>query len=177
MNYKALVIVFSLFAVLSCREVDKLTKFNMEFTETVTIPSTTGINLPIEVLTPDIRSNSESTFAANDTRKDLVEKIILTRLELTVQSPQGSDFSFLKSVEVFISAQDLGEKKIAWQENVPDDIDNFLALETSPDDIKEYIKKDEFKLRLSTVTDEIIANDHQIQVYSVVFVDAKILGI
>jgi len=49
-------------------------------------------------------------------------------------------------------------------------------LETTGTDLKEYIKADEFKLRVNTITDEVIATDHQIDINSVFFVDVKILG-
>jgi hypothetical protein len=159
-----------------CKEIDKLTQFNMDYNETVVILSSTGINLPFNLFTPDVESNSESTFSVNDTRKDLVEEIRLTKLDLTLTSPSNGDFSFLKSIEIFISADGLSEVKIAWKENIPSDVDNYIELETSDTDLKEYIKKDKFKLRLNTVTDELITSDQHIDIHSVFFVDAKILG-
>lgn len=159
-----------------CKKVDKLTQFDMEFNETVVIPSTAGVNLPFNLFTPDIQSNSESTFAVNDTRKDLVETIRLTRLDLTVTSPSNGDFSFLKSVEIFISAEGLAEEKIAWKNNIPSDANKHIELETSGTDLKEFIKKERFTLRLNTVTDELLASDHDINVHSIFSVDAKVLG-
>ena len=173
------VILFSfiLLSVLGCKLLDKLTQFNIEFDETIVIPSTTPANLPIDILTPDLETNSESVFANNDTRKDLIEEIRLTTLTLTISSPANADFSFLKSVSVFISAENLPEERIAWKDLVPDDAGATISLDLADLDLKEYIKKDKFKLRLSTQTDEILTSDHQIEVHSVFFVDAKILGI
>lgn len=159
-----------------CKKVDKLTKFNMAYHETVIIPSSTGINLPFNLLTPDVKSNSESTFAANDTRKDLVEEIKLTQLDLTLTSPSNGDFGFLKSIEIFISADGLSEEKIAWKENVSSSIGKYLELETTHMNLKEFIKKDKFTLKVRTVTDEALSSDHHIDVHSVFFVDAKVLG-
>lgn len=160
----------------SCKKVDKLTQFKMEFNSSVTIPSSTGINLPFNLFTPDIPSNSQSTFEGNNTRSDLVESIKLTKMDLTVTSPGNGNFGFLKSIEIFISAQGLPEEKIAWKNNIPSNIGNYLELETSSADIKEYIKKDKYTLRLSTVTDEILTSDHEINVHSIFLVDAKVLG-
>jgi len=55
-------------------------------------------------------------------------------------------------------------------------VGQYLELETSGEDIKEFIKKDEFKLRVNTVTDEALASDHHIDIYSIFHVDAEILG-
>ena len=116
-----------------------------------------------------------STFEINDTRKDLVEEIILTKLALRLEQPEGADFSFLESINVFIKADGLSEIKIAWKENVNSE-DAYVNLETTNKDIKEYIKKDEFSLRVNAVTDEFLTSDHHINIHSVFFVDAKILG-
>ena len=160
-----------------CDKADELTQFDMEYNEAVTIPSSTGINLPFNLFAPEVESNSESTFAVNDTRKDLIEEILLTTLELKLTSPSNGDFGFLKSIEIYLDANGLSEKKIAWKENIPSDIGNRLVLETTGTDLQEYIKKDEFTLRLNTVTDEFITSDHHIDVHSVFFVDAKVLGL
>ncbi|MGB5554126.1 MAG: hypothetical protein WBM83_05650 [Flavobacteriaceae bacterium] len=171
-------IVTLLFIVLSgCSKIDELTKFNMDYKQQVTIPSSTGINLPFDMFTPDTETNSESEFSVNDTRKDLIEEIKLIKLELIINSPETADFSFLESIEVYISAEGLDEVKIADQTNIPEDTGNVLQLNTADLDLKEYIKKDKFNLRLNTVTDELISQDHELAVNSTFFVDAKILGI
>lgn len=172
------ILVFSciILTLIGCGIVDKFIQFDMEFNENVVIPSSTGVNLPFNILVPDVETNSESTFAVNDTRKDLVEEVKLTTLNLTLTSPSNADFSFLKSINIFISAEGLSEAKIAWKDNIPDDIGTVLSLEITNADLKEYIKKDKFTLRLNTVINELLTSDYYIDVHSEFFVDAKILG-
>lgn len=171
-------LILSVFAALmGCDKIDELTKFDIEYNQKVVIPSATGINLPFDMYTPDTETNSESEFEVNDTRKDLIEEIQLKKLELKITSPDGADFSFLESIEVYISAEDVEELKIAWLDEVPETSGNKLELDTSDMDLKEYIKKDKFNLRLNTVTDEVINQDHELDVNSTFFVDAKILGL
>jgi len=172
---KQILVLGIILSIFGCKIIDKLTQFDIEFNETVVIPSSTGINLPFNILTPDIETNSESTFELNDTRKDLVEEIILTTLDLTITSPSNADFNFLKSINVYISAEGLDEIKIAWKDHVPSDV-KVLDLDVTDADLKEYIKADKFSLRLNTETDELLASDLHIDVHSVFFVDAKILG-
>jgi len=176
--FKKSIFVICLFALItSCDKLDELTKFDMEYSQRATIPSSAGIDLPFDVFTPEIETNSESTFEVNDTRKDLIEEIKLTELELVIISPDGADFSFLNSIEVYISADGLEEIKIAYLEEVPDDAGSVVTLDTADTDLKEYIKSDEFSLRLNTVTDELMSTDHELEVNSTFFVDAKILGL
>lgn len=133
--------------------------------------------MQINLLTPETETNSEFEFSSNDTRKDLIEEIRLTTLTLTVTSPTNSDFSFLSSIEVFISADGLAEERIAWNNDVPSNAGNPLQLATTAADLKEYIKKDNFTLRLNTVTDEFLTQDHSIAIHAVFFVDAELLGL
>ena len=173
---KYLTVFVLAFLFFSCDKIDELTKFNMDYDTQVTIPSSAGINLPFDVLTPNTETNSESKFESNDTRKDLVEEIKLIKLQLEVTSPSDADFSFLESIEVFISAEGLDEIQIASKTDVPE-ASAILDLEVVDIDLKEYIKKDSYNLRLNTITDEAMSTDHTIDVQSTFFVDAKILGL
>lgn len=173
-------VLFALMAIIvlgSCDKLDELTKFDIDYKSSVTIPSTTGIDLPFDVFTPDVETNSESEFEVNDTRKDLIEEIRLKQLVLKITSPEDSDFSFLESIAIYISAEDLEEVKIAEEVEVDPNTGNTLDVDVIDVDLKEYIKKDAFNLRLETVTDEVISRDHEIEVNSTFFVDAKILGL
>lgn len=161
----------------SCKKVDELTQFNMEFYEDVTIPSSTGINLPFNILVPDTETNASSTFESNNTRKDLVEEIIIEELDLTLTSPSGADFSFLKSVSIYLSAEGLDEIKVAWKDDISDSPGNKIVLDLTSSNLKDYLTQSEYSLRLNTVTDEVLTSDHKITVHSVFFVDAKILGV
>ncbi len=175
--WKIILFVVGVALLEGCDTIDKLTQFNMDYEETVTIPSTIGINLPFNLWTPNIKTNSEEVFQINDTHKDLIEEIILKELSLNVVSPQGGDFSFLEDIEVYISAEGLDEIKIAWKYDIPDDAGASITLETTGADLKEYIKLDEFKLKLTTVTDELILSDYDIKIKAKFFVDSKILGV
>lgn len=174
---KLLQLLFISVAILGmagCKLADKLTQFNMDYETRVTVPASSGISLPFNLLTPSVPTNSTSQFESNNTRKDLVEEIRLTSLILQVETPAGEDFSFLENIAIFLKADGLAERKIAWKEPVPDPVGNKISLDVSGEDLKEYIKKDQFTLRVYTDTDETIAQDHTIKVSSVFFVNAKL---
>ena len=161
----------------SCKEVNKLTQFNMDYSDEITIPATLGIDLPINVWTPDIPTNSSSTFESNNTHKDLIQKINLTKMNLTITSPESSTWDFLKKIEIYISADGLDDKKIAWLDDIPQTGLKSIDLTVSTDDLKEYIKKDKYKLETKTVTRQLVSHDTKVEIKSTFFVDAKILGI
>ncbi len=174
MKYISL-LVLALFTF-SCNKVDKLTQFNLSYTSQVTVPANSVISVPIDILTPDIQTNSESKFNVENTNKDLIEEVRLTKLILDLTSPSNADFSFLKEIKIYISADGLNETEIASRTNIPNNLGNSLELETTDLNLMEYVKKDEFKLKVETVTDEALTQDHVIDINSEFFVDAKILG-
>ena len=161
----------------SCKEVDKLTQFNMDYTSSITIPATFGIDIPIDIWTPNIPTNSETEFESNNTAKNLIEEIVMTKMSMTISSPANANFDFLKEIEIYISADGIAEKRVAWLTDIPQSGLKTIELETSSDDLKEYIKADKYKLNTKTVTRQFISHDTDIEIKNTFYVDAKILGI
>ncbi|PHR95673.1 MAG: hypothetical protein COA80_10120 [Leeuwenhoekiella sp.] len=174
---KQILVVLSFLAFTACDKVDELTKFDLDYTSRVTIESGTLIDLPFVVRTPPMQTNSETEFESNNTRKDLIESIKLTQMTLTITSPSNEDFTFLESIEVFIKADGLDEIPLAALDPVAGNASGRINLETSNAELREYIKKDSFTLRVESVTDEALDRDIDIDILSVFRVDAKILGI
>lgn len=159
----------------SCKKLDKLTQFNMTYEQDFVVQSSTGINLPFNIASPEMETNSESKFSNEDTRKDLIQEIKLTGLKVTLKSPSDGDLKFLNEVEIFINADGLNEAKIAFKYNIPPTVGKVLNLDVTGTDFKEYIKKDEFTLRMKVKTDEIISKDHELNTLSTFFVDATLV--
>ncbi len=171
------IFILSLLYISSCKKIDKYTQFDIPYNTEVSIPPTLGINLPFNIFTPDIETNSESSFEINDTRKDLIEEVKLTSIKMNVKSPSDGDFSFLKSIIIYLSADGLPEIEIARSDNIPSDVGNELNLDPTNIDFQEYIKKDQIKLRVNTVTDQLLMTEYTLGIECIFHVDAKILGI
>lgn len=160
----------------SCEKLDKLTQFDIDYETSFTIPGTIGIGLPIDIITPEVQTNSKQEFSGNNTKQELVEEIILKKMKLTITSPTESDFSFLNGIIIYLNAPGLEETKVAWKDPIPESAGNSFDLETSNADLKEYIFHDQFELRVKSKTDEVIDEDHEVKVNTVFRVDAKVLG-
>ncbi|MGB1039933.1 MAG: hypothetical protein ACPGVD_03595 [Flavobacteriales bacterium] len=172
---RLLLFAFAFATILSCKKANELTQFDIDYSNSIIIPASSGINLPFNVFSPDIETNSDTKFHINDTRKDKIERIELKKLNLELKSPSTSSFKFLKSVEIYLQADGLNDVKVAWKENIPETVGKTLSLNVSNQDFKAFILKEEFNIRVRTVTDEIITSDHEIEVNSTFFVDAKVL--
>ncbi len=164
-------------SVTRCKKLDKLTQFDIVYHTEITISSGIPMDLPFDIPTPPIETNSAQEFENNNTHKDLIEEIKLKKMELTITDPANGRFDFLRSIEIYIQADGLPEKKIAWKDNIPDTIGNTLELETTGDDLQEYIKKDSFSLKTKVVTDQIISRDYTVDITTIFHVNAKILGV
>lgn len=165
------------FAISSCGDaISKYTQFNLAYTSKITIPANLGINLPVDLFTPEMETNSEAEFEVNDTRKDLIEEILLEECKMKITSPNGQTFGFLNSIHLYLNADGLDEILIAKLENIPENIGNEIVLDVEGKDFKDYIKKDNFTLKAKTITDKITNRDVDISINTKFFVDAKILG-
>jgi len=182
MNIKLIIPVIAVLLFNACKSIDKLTQFDIPLSQTITIPAIIPIDIPFDIPTPDIMLDIETTYdlddsgyELNNTNKNLVEEVLLKELELTVIEPVGEDFSLLKSIEIYISADGESEEKVAWLNIFPEL--NNTKLETSKANLKKYILKDKINLRVKTVIDEINTRAYDIKIDAVFMVNAKILGI
>lgn len=151
----AAILAFSLF---SCEELKDLLTFTISDSTTFTIESVSEEEVPISTPTPEITTNYSQEFENNDTRSDLVKSIKLDKLTLTIQSPEDFTFSFLKSLDIFITAEGLEETRIAFKDNIPEE-NTSIELETTDEELDAYIKKDSYSLSFEAVTREAFFND------------------
>lgn len=157
----------------SCKK--KLTEFYVDYTSDCVISSTFSVATYFSIITPEMETNSEYNFENNNTKKKYIKSIYLKDLVLTIKSPNGQTFSFLNEVEVYLSAPGLSEISVAKKSNISNSIGNTLALDLENVDLQEYIKSDKFSLRLRTKTDETIAQDVDISIYTNFLVGARLI--
>ena len=154
----AIALLSGLLFTTGCDRFNPMVRFDVDYVASITVESGSILNIPVDFITPDITTNSEAEFEANDTRKDLVEEINLDNLTLKITSPSGKTFSFLKDIYLYIDADGLDEARFAYKENV-DNEDTQITLDKDPVNLAEYIKKEKFKIRAETVTRETLNQD------------------
>lgn len=153
----ALVLLFA-----SCKKDGVGIRFKMDYETSFTVPSGNLLNLPFDLFTPDVTTNSEAEFEANDTRKDKIQEIKLETLKLTITAPQGAKFDFLKSVYLYIEAAGMPDQRVAYIENVANG-QTELNLLVEDANLAEYIKMDKFGLKAETTTDKTLNQDVEIR--------------
>lgn len=165
------VLMCSIFLLGGCK---KITEFKLDYNSTAVIPSTFGTLVPFSVNTPEMETNSSYEFDVNKTDADHVKSIRLTLLNLAITAPSNQTFSFVNSIEVYISSPNHSEVLVASKTDIPADAGTTLSLGIPDQDLKDYIKDSKFTLRLKVVTDETITQDVDVNVQSEFLVNAKI---
>lgn len=165
MKIKAPLLLLLLFVGMACKKENRGVTFNYTFTSETVIPAATGINLPINLLSPDLITNSGGSFEANQTTPALVREITLKQLELKVKSPNQTTFDFLRTIRIYMSAEGVPEREIAWATEIPADGSRSLLLTTDLEtNFKEYIVKDRVNLRVQATTRQVLTSDTRLEI-------------
>lgn len=176
MKWKSLIVASLMVFSSACEKAKEGVTFTLSTRSEVTIPSTTGLNLPINLLSPDITTNSNSSFASNRTTPALVREIKLSRLDINIMSPNQTTFDFLRTLRVYMSAPDLPEVELASAVDIPADGRRSLELTVDKDtNFKEYLVKDRISLRVQATTRQLVTSDTKLEVLPAFEVRASLI--
>lgn len=127
--------------------------FSISDETTIRVESITPLNLPFELTTMDVTTNSQQEFENNHSSTSLVKEVYLEELKLTIINPSGKTFSFLKNIQIFISTGNNDEIELASQDNIAPTAQS-ITLNASPQNLEKYIKASSYKIRTKVTTRE-----------------------
>ena len=139
-----------------CRKLQELATIKVSSSSTFEIPGAIDLNTPYSYTTPDADN-------PNTGQAWLVSNAKLERVTLTIQSPAGQTFRFLESLRFFLQAEGLPEVEVANRINIDNDTGDTLELDVTGVDLKEYLKKDRFRLRTEVLPDETVLESIKIK--------------
>ncbi|KOP36044.1 hypothetical protein DBB36_09120 [Flavobacterium sp. WLB] len=153
----ALILLLSLFLT-SCNAVDDLLSFTISNEASIKIKSTSPLNLPTEIVTPDVTTNSSTEFENNKTKASLVKDVKIRSLKLSISDPSDKTFTFLKSIHLYISTSNSEEIELAYQDNI-NSSSNTIDLICTDKRLDQYIKADTYKIRTQVTLKETLTKD------------------
>lgn len=172
---KGFILLSVVVVIASCTKLlDELITFKFTRDTSFTLPGSSSLGVPIGLSTPEVQTSYESEFANNNTSTDKVEYVKVTDMKLQVTNPAAANFNFLKSIEISISADGLADKVIASKNDIQNDNVQELSLDVSEEDLKPYLTKDTYRLKISAVTDEVITQDYEMNIATTFEVKGKI---
>ena len=183
---KTILPVFALIAIVvvlnSCKLLDKLTQFNVDYSTTFTIPPSSllgGIGVPLNVpgsSADQVTTNSAQTFSNNNTSADHIKSVNLKTLKLTITSPSGKKFDFLKSAILYISADGLPKIQVASIDNIDDaTVGNTINLTPVTADLKDYLIKSTYTVSETVTTSQNNTDNVDIKADATFLVQGKLL--
>jgi hypothetical protein len=158
----------------SCKKIDQLLTFTISNEDSLTIPATSPLNLPISFLSPNNTTNSSEAFANNNTDANHVKNIYLKNLQLTITSPAGQNFNFLQSINIYISTDSSNEILLAFLNNIPQNV-TTITLTPTQAALDAYVKATAYNLRTEVTTDQNLSQNVNIIADSKFQVTAVIL--
>lgn len=146
------VILTAILFSLSCKKVNKLTQFDINYSNKVTVPAATytinvpgdTTSVPAEFNTPIIPTDAANKFNAQKTSVKLIDEIKLTRLNISVAT---GNLDAIKSIAVYLKSSELGDQLIAHKSNIPAGSTSIVA-DVEDVNIKEYIFKESMQFKV-----------------------------
>lgn len=152
---KLIVLVIIFFS--SCNKIDELLTFKINDSTEFVIENAVAVNLPFDIPTPSITTDSETEFKNNNTASNLVKNIYLDKLQLTITQPNDATFSFLKQITIYISSNGKEEIMLASKTNI-DENATQISLDPTDARLDDYVKSESYSLRTEVTTNKIVTN-------------------
>lgn len=168
------IITLAILTISSCKKIEQLLSFNIRNECSFRVSSVTPVSSPFDIITPDVPTQSQQEFANNKTSVGLVKDIRLSQMTLTITTPSGKTFGFLRSVHIYISTPEgQDEIELAYADNI-DPNSSSIELTPLPAQLDKYVKASSYKLRTEVVTRQVVTENIDIRVNSTFRVTANI---
>jgi len=111
-----------------------------------TLKTGSPINLPFNIPIGNVSSSKSTEFKNNNTTPDLIKTVVLEELTATITNPADEDFSFIKSIHIFIMKSDDTEKKeIAYLDDISSTAQK-ISLICTDENLVPYLQDSTYKL-------------------------------
>jgi hypothetical protein len=173
---KILLAALFVISFISCRkikdDVNELVQFDINYTTLQTIPaSSVSVSGPADFTTPNIPTQSASTFKSYNTSAEMIEEIKMTKFAITNQS---GNLDFLKSISVYVRATGLNNVLVATKSEIPHGATS-VSCDMSGANIRQHIFKDSISFKISVTVNNIPSSSQVLKLDQTVHVKGKIL--
>jgi hypothetical protein len=173
---KLILVALLAVAAVSCEKGNLgVVTFDVTQDGTFTYPPNNGILDLLSITTPAIKSTWKGQFENNNTDADKLQEMKLKTSELTITAPGGQTWKFLKSMEIWIKAEGLQETKVAFNNNIDENVGQTLVLTPIDVDLKPFAQKDEFELTIKTQARETTSEKIEGNIHMVFKVKADVI--
>jgi hypothetical protein len=143
-----LLAISSLLYFTRCDKIEDLITFELDYTDSISVPPFPLTDTLIGFFTPETSTGIQDALFSNGSTRDLLKTVSLQELSIAITNNTSINLSAIKMIEIWIKANNEPKKKIAFNNNVPESTGKTLELETIGDNIKEYLSKENYQLRI-----------------------------
>ena len=152
--------ILAFVTITSCKKIGKIKEFDLNYSEEIVVPaSNTFVNLPFNLNSQEVATNSSAEYKNEGTSSKLIESVYMTKLIFTVKSPSSGNFDFLNSIEIYLSSPNNNEILVASKYDIPEDGSTQIAMNINSLNLKNFLQDETYKLRVKTVTDKTLLSD------------------
>lgn len=152
------------------KTINDATTFTIDYTANVDVPAVTvTVSGTQEYLTPDIPTTSSARYITEGTAPNLIDKISLSRFNISISN---GNLDFVKSIDMTMLASGLPDVSVASKTSIPAG-SKSIECDLSGANIKDYIAKDNFKLKAKITFDSTQTSDTKLKFEQSVKVEAK----
>ncbi len=172
-HWKTFLLIGSLLLFFGCKK--GMVSFYVNDSVNTTIESNSPLNLPFNIPIPTVQSNAENEYENNNTAPELIQEVTLEQLSITITSPEDEDFSFLKSIHIYIKKSDDSDKQeIAYLDDINSSA-KTINLHTKDVNLVEYLRESSYKIDTEVEVKEYLTHDVDIRIDLRFNVLAKVL--
>jgi hypothetical protein len=155
-------LIIVLFSGISCKKIEDLLTFTVQVENNFTVGASGPVNIPIDILTPQVTTNSNQQFQNNNSDINRVKDIKLKKVDLQIISPAGKTFAFLESVHIYVSTNTNDEIELAYLDNISS-LSNAISLIPTTASLDKYVKASSYNLRTKIVTKQVLTQNVEIK--------------
>jgi len=171
------ILIYSLLFVtlIACEKLDKYTQFTLDYHVSFFVPANTQTQTPVNLETVEVPINDE-IFAEYKTAVDLIEKVSIKKIEISVPGTTNTNLDFLNDIEIYLEAEGLPKVRIAWKNNIPNNASTLIELDKLSDNIAEYFKQGQFRLSTVILDDQSLTENLTLGCNLTFYIDAEVTG-
>lgn len=107
----------------------------------------------VSITTPDITNTAPDEFKKNNANINSIKSVSIQQINLSILAPSTQNFSFLKSIKIYLGSQGKVERLIATKDDINTISPAPTSLSLAPEnaDIAEYIKSPTYYFKIQMV--------------------------
>ncbi|UOG75125.1 hypothetical protein MTX78_00670 [Hymenobacter tibetensis] len=147
-----------LLAAMGCKKIDKLLTFNIEDSQNIKVSGGFPLGQIVPLTPLSVPTKSEEKFSNEGTSANLVKKVTLNQLTLTITNPNNENFDFLELIKIYISTDGNDKILLASLDPVPTGV-KTITLNPTNAVLDKYIKAKSYTLTTEAKIRKPISSD------------------